>query len=133
MVKSKIKLTIPTWATLVYIAMSIVLIPWTIYLGTSLPVHYLSAHWDISWIGLDAAMVIAMLITGILAYFKSIWVVITSSVVGTLMFVDAWFDVISERRAIELHEAFFLAIFFELPIAITSFYLAYKVINSEKP
>jgi hypothetical protein len=124
------KLSVPRWVTIVYVVMSAILIPWTIYLGASLPAHHLSAHWDISWSGLDIAIILAMLATGIFAYLRSAWIVISSSIVGTLLVVDAWFDVMSERRALQLHEAIFLAILFELPLAFTSYYVAHKVLLS---
>lgn len=130
MKRNQFKLFIPTWSAVLYITMSIVLIPWTIYLGASLPTHHLSAHWDISWSGLDVGIILAMLATGIFAIRKSIWIAITSSIVGTLLIVDAWFDIMSERRELQFHEALFLAIVFELPIALVSYYVAYRVLKS---
>jgi hypothetical protein len=123
------RLPIPAWVAALYICSSIVLIPWTIYLGASLPSHHLSAHWDVSWSGLDVGLIIAMLATGYLAFRKSRLIVITSSTVGSFLLVDAWFDVISERRALQFYQALFLAVFFEIPIAITSYYIAYKVLK----
>jgi hypothetical protein len=127
--RKAIGLPIPAWVAALYIGSSIVLIPWTIYLGASLPSHHLSAHWDVSWSGLDVGLIIAMLATGYLALRKSLLMVITSSTVGSFLLVDAWFDVISERRALQFYQALFLAVFFEIPIAITSYYIAYKVLK----
>jgi len=129
--RKNITLPIPGWAAALYIGSSIVLIPWTIYLGASLPTHHLSAHWDISWSGLDVALIITMLATGFLAYRKSRLVVITSSTVGSFLLVDAWFDVMSERHAFQFYQALFLALFLEIPIALTSYYVAYKVLKRD--
>src|SRR5580698_2542708 len=87
------KLLIPAWATVLYIMSACVLMPWTIYLSLTLPAHHLSNHWDVSWTGLDVALIITMLATGILIYRKSSWLTITSSTVGSFLLVDAWFDV----------------------------------------
>jgi hypothetical protein len=125
-----IKIRIPVWAASLYICSAIILLPWTIYLGASLPTHHLSAHWDISWTGLDIGLIITMLATGILAYRKSRWLVITSSMVGSLLLVDAWFDVMSERRVSQFYQSLFLAIFIEIPMAITSYYVACKVLKN---
>jgi hypothetical protein len=124
-----IKLTIPTWAASLYIFSSIILIPWTVYLGASLPTHHLSAHWDVSWSGLDVALIVTMLATGFLAYRKSRWLAITSSTVGSLLLVDAWFDVMSERHGFELYQALLLATLLEIPMSFTSYYIAYKVLK----
>lgn len=100
------------------------LVPWTIYLGISLPRRHLSVHWDVSWTGLDAALIVSLLATGLLAYVKSIWIVIAASITGSLLLVDAWFDIMSERAASQFAEAFFMGVLIELPLAILSFYVA---------
>lgn len=71
-----------------------------------------------------------MLATGFLAYRKSRLVVIASSTVGSFLLVDAWFDVMSERRTFQFYQALFLALFLEIPIALTSYYVAYKVLKA---
>ena len=128
----KIMLSVPSWPASVYIILSVILLPWTIYLGATLPVHHLSTHWDVSWAGLDVGLVVTMLATGTLAYVKSRWIAITSSTVGSLLLVDAWFDVISQRPGLQLHEAIFLAIFIELPLAFMSYYIAYEVLKDHR-
>ena len=117
-------LRIPTWVTHTYVMMAAVLLPWTIYLGLSLPRHHLSAHWDVSWTGLDIGLVAALASTGLFAYFRSIWVVITSATTGSLLLVDAWFDVMSEKTSSDFRQALVLAFVFELPLACLSYYLA---------
>lgn len=122
-------LRVPRWVTKLYILMAVVLLPWTVYLGFSLPRHHLSAHWDVSWTGLDIGLIVTMAATGLFAYLRSVWVVITASTTGSLLLVDAWFDVMSERRESDFHQALFLAVFFEIPLAILSYYLASHVLH----
>ena len=121
---SDIILRIPSWTVRLYILLAIVLLPWTIYLGLTLPSHHLSAHWDVSWTGLDIGLISSLIATAGLAYLRSILVVITAATTGSLLLVDAWFDVMSERRASDFHQALVLAFVFELPLAILSYYLA---------
>jgi hypothetical protein len=90
-------LHVPPWVPKVYPVLAVVLLPWTIYLGLSLPRHHLSAYWDVSWVGLDIGLILALSATGLL--------------------VDAWFDVMSERRPSEFHQELFLAIFIKLPLS----------------
>lgn len=117
-------LRIPAWATKVYVMLAVVLLPWTVYLGLTLPKHHLSAHWDVSWTGLDAGLIFSLAATGLFAYLRSIWVVIAAATTGSLLLVDAWFDVMSEKRATDFHQALILAFVFELPLALLSYYLA---------
>lgn len=119
-----IVLRIPPWTTRVYIMLAVVLLPWTVYLGSTLPEHHLSAHWDVSWTGLDIGLIVSLLSTGLLAYFRSIWVVIAAATTGSLLLVDAWFDVMSEKVGPDFHQALILAFVFELPLALLSYYLA---------
>ena len=117
-------LRVPSWAAKIYIMMAVVLLPWTIYIGVSLPRRHLTAHWDVSWTGLDIGLIVSLLATGFFAYIRSIWVVIAAATTGSLVLVDAWFDVVSERSGQELHQALVLAFAFELPLALMSYYLA---------
>ncbi len=122
--QNTIMLHIPTWAAKVYILLAIVLIPWTIYLGLSLPKHHLSTHWDVSWTGLDIALSASFILTGLFAYLRSMWVVIAASTTGSLLLVDAWFDIMSEHNGTLFHQAVLAACIFEIPLALMSYYLA---------
>lgn len=121
----RIKITIPSWAAIIYIIISIGLVPWTIHLSFALPEHHLSRNWDITWVGLDAALIISLLATGILAKTKSIYMVISAVVTGTLFATDAWFDILSYKAGSHgFNEAMTMAIIGELPMALMSFALA---------
>lgn len=130
-----IVLRVPAWTAKVYVILAVVLLPWTIYLGLTLPEHHLSAHWDISWTGLDVGLVLTLIATGIFAYLRSIWVVIAAASTGSLLLVDAWFDIMSERQASDFRQALILAFVFELPLAALSYYLAGHALhhNTRKP
>jgi hypothetical protein len=119
-----IVLRIPSWAAKAYVILAIVLVPWTVYLGLSLPTHHLSSHWDVSWTGLDIALSVSFLLTGLFAFLRSMWVVITASTTGSLLLVDAWFDIMSEHGGRLFHQALFAAFLFEIPLALMSYYLA---------
>lgn len=125
-----VHIPIPAWAGVVYLILCIVLIPWTVYLSLALPTRHISQHWDVSWGGLDAGIILALLITAILAFKKSKWVTIPATTAGTLLVVDAWFDVLSSHRGLQLSEALLMAVCFELPVALMSFALAHHVLNS---
>lgn len=122
--KDTIVIQIPRWVSRIYIGAAIVLIPWTIYLGASLPARHLAAHWDVSWTGLDVSLAVSFLCTGLFAIIRSLWIVIAASTTGSLLLVDAWFDVMSEHSSQLFHQAVVSAILLEIPLALTSYYLA---------
>jgi len=93
-------------------------------MGWTLPTHHLSVNWDISWTGLDIALIIAFLLTGLAAYTKSLWIVITSTTVGCLLLVDAWFDVMTEHQSPEFARALLTGAAVEIPLALLSYYVA---------
>ncbi len=109
---------------LIYPLLALLLLPWTFYLSQSLPTQQIALHWDVSWVGLDIALIAALLATGILAYRQSRWVVITATFLGSLLLLDAWFDILAQRAGDDFRQAIFLAIFVEIPIAVASFVLA---------
>lgn len=127
--KKKIKLYIPARVSYMYTVFAVLLVPWTIYLAYSLPTRHVERHWDVSWVGLDIAIMIVLLLTGFLAAIKSRLVIISLSATASFLLVDAWFDIISSRPGSELYQAVGLAIFIEIPLSIIGFALAYKTIN----
>jgi hypothetical protein len=125
----QVQLPIPTWAGALYLILCVFLIPWTVHLSSALPTRHLSQHWDVSWGGLDVGIIVALLFTAILAFKKSKWVTIPATAVGTLLLFDAWFDIMSSRPGAELNEAILMAAFFEIPIALMSYALAFHVLD----
>lgn len=130
--KDTIILQIPTWAARLYIGAAALLIPWTIYLAWSLPSQHISTHWDVSWAGVDIALILSFLLTGIFALVRSMWVVIAASSTGSFLLVDAWFDIMSEHGGKLFHEALASAVVLEVPLALLSYYLAAHALKRVK-
>lgn len=127
----KVNLQVPGWSRYLYVVMALVLLPWTIHLGISLPEHHLSAHWDASWVGLNVGLIVSFTLTGIFAVLRSPWIVLSSTTVASLLLVDAWFDILSERQAAAFYQSVLAAVIFEIPLALMSYYLAYRVLRNE--
>lgn len=121
-------LRVPIWVGVVYTGLSLILVPWTLYLSITLPTRHLSSHWDLSWVGLDIGLTLLLLVTGVLAYLRSDWVVISSTATGSLLLADAWFDVMSAHPGPALKEAVAMAMFVELPLAAISYGVAHKIV-----
>jgi hypothetical protein len=123
-----VHLRVPVWVAALYSLLSVILIPWTFYLSVTLPARHLSSHWGVSWVGLDVGLVILLLLTGLLAYLKSDWVVITATATGSFLIVDAWFDIMSAQSKSDFQEAIGMALLVELPLAAISYIAAHKIV-----
>ena len=130
MPKSKpVRLPIPPWATKIYILFTVILLPWTIYLSYQLPARHIVHHWDVSWVGLDIGLMATFVTTSVLAYKRSKWVAVSATVTGTLLIMDAWFDILGAHHGLGLLESITLAVVCEIPVAIMSFALAFHVLD----
>ena len=69
------------------------LVPWTVYLGVSLPDRYVARHWTLTWVGFDAVLLTMFAATALLGLFRRQLVALTAFASGVLLLCDAWFDV----------------------------------------
>ena len=90
----------------------------------TLPTRQITQHWDLVWWGFDCLVIMAMVLTAYFIAKKSVWVILTSSSLGTCLMIDSWFDVLTSRRGHDLFQSILLALFVELPVAILSWYFA---------
>ena len=60
-----------SWAGPAFILFSIVLVPWTIYLGFNLPDRQESSHYNIAWVGFDVMLLVVLAATGFFALRRS--------------------------------------------------------------
>ena len=114
------------WVVLAYGAVGIGLLPWAVWLSTSLPPTHHSAHWDVAWSGFDVGLAFCFCGTAVSAYRRSPWVGAFAAATGTLLLTDAWFDVILESHGSEEGTALFEAFVFEIPVACICYWIAYR-------
>lgn len=108
---------------------SIGLIPWTIYLGITLPDHYIVQDWTLTWTGFDVILTLMFAATALLAYLRRQLVVLASFSSGILLMCDAWFDLTTSHgddRLVAL--GFALAI--ELPVGGFLIYAALQLLRA---
>ena len=120
-------------AAIAYSAMALVLLPWVFYLARSLPTQHVAWHWDVSWVGLDIALAIALVTTGLFAYRQSRLIIISGTALGSLLLLDAWFDILSQRGGDSMQQAVLMALLIEIPVAIASFMLAARALAWDVP
>ncbi len=100
------------------------LVPWTVYLGLTLPAHQFSRHYNIAWVGYDVMEMLALGATGYFALRHSRYLALTSAAAATLLVVDAWFDIMTSPRH-QILQAVVLAVLVELPLAAVCGWLSY--------
>ncbi len=83
------------WAGPAFALFALILAPWTIYLGYSLPSRQMSPHYDVAWAGYDVLLMAALASTGYFALRRSRYLTTAATATATLLVVDAWFDVMT--------------------------------------
>jgi hypothetical protein len=115
------------WVAIGYGAVGLGLLPWAFWLSSSLPATHHSAHWDLAWSGFDVGLAACFCGTALAAHRRATaWVGVLAAATGTLLLVDAWFDVVLESHGSEVGTALFEAFVFELPAAVVCFWIAIR-------
>jgi hypothetical protein len=107
---------------------SLGLIPWTIYLGITLPDRYVVHNWTLTWTGFDAILTLMFAATALLAYFRKQLVVLASFTSGALLICDAWFDLTTSHGDDQL-VALGFALGIELPVATFLIYASLQLLR----
>src|SRR5581483_10961514 len=118
--------TLRHWVIAAFAAAGIGLLPWTLWLWESLPPHHETIRWDVAWSGFDTGLALFFLATAFAALKRSPWVGALAAATGTMLVVDAWFDIVLESHADELRQSIMLAAFAELPTAAFCFWIAHR-------
>ncbi len=112
------------WVAPLLAACAVVLIPWTLILAYRLPARHTSHHWDVAWVGFDLALAAALGATGWTIARRSAWAPSAAAIAATLLFCDAWFDIVLASGRDEQVEAVLEAALVEIPLAIVLVVLA---------
>jgi hypothetical protein len=71
------------------------LVPWTVYLGFTLPENYVAHNWPATWIVFDCVLIAFMAATAVLGWLRRQLVVLAGFTTGVLLICDAWFDIMT--------------------------------------
>jgi hypothetical protein len=112
---------------MLFAAAALVLVPWVVFLVRALPSNHRSAHWDVAWGGFDIALALLLVGVAVAAWRRSPWLEGAATAAATLLFVDAWFDVLTASSRSELVIAIVEAAVVELPIVVFCLLLARSV------
>lgn len=106
-----------------YLVLSVVMVPWTIWLAWTLPPEEVAHHYDLAWPGFDLMLIGGLATTGVWALRHSRYLGIAASATAALLVVDAWFDVTTAGARDRLASVG-LAVLIELPLAALCLWLA---------
>lgn len=112
------------WAGPAFILFSLALVPWSVYLGYTLPSRQVAHRFNIAWAGFDVLLLVVLGATGLLALRRSRYLALAAAATATMLVVDAWFDIMTSPRG-QLAEAILLAACIELPLAAVCAWLSY--------
>jgi hypothetical protein len=118
---------VPTWVGRLFVVLTVLLIPWTVWLMFDLPSQARADHWDIAWAGFDIALAVSLGATAVTILRRSPWTAITATVTATLLICDAWFDTMTANGGHEMTRALLEAVFGEIPLAILCLWVARNV------
>lgn len=102
------------WLTL---CAAIALIPWTVYLGLTLPQSYNAQHWQVTWVGFDVLLLAFITATAVLGFIRHNLLTLFAFATGVLLVCDAWFDVLTAKRG-DFAVSVLTAVLGELPLAV---------------
>jgi len=110
----------------------VALLPWTVWLSSSLPPHHLTENWDLAWSGFDTVLALSFLLTAFGAWHGRSWLPAAAAATGALLVADAWFDVVLESRSNDFELAVVEAVLAELPLALVCFWVAYVTSRADR-
>jgi len=105
-----------------------VLVPWTTYLGLSLPSRYVARHWTLTWVGFDVILIVMFGSTAVLGLLRRQLVVVAAFCSGVLLLCDAWFDITTANTP-DRPMSIAAAVLAEVPIAVLLISSALRLIR----
>lgn len=123
---------VPRWLAWALIVAGVGLLPWLAGLALLLPETQQAAHYRAAWVGFDLALCFLLLRTGWLSLRGREHLELSAAMAGTLLLVDAWFDVVTANNTRDVAIALVLAVFGELPLAAFCLWIAGRVEYSRR-
>lgn len=108
---------IPRWVARLFALCAVLLIPWSMFLVLTLPDHTTAHSWNLAWAGFDIGMAVALGATAIAIATRSVWSGPLAAACGTMLLIDAWFDVTTSAPGSEQLQSIAMAVFLEIPLA----------------
>ncbi|MDH6113784.1 hypothetical protein P3T36_005704 [Kitasatospora sp. MAP12-15] len=111
------------WAVLV--AALAMVVPWALSVSSAFPATITAYHWTRTWLGFDYVLTGGLALTGWFARRADRRAMPFGVVTGTLLLIDAWFDVCTSPAGLEFGQAV-VDSFFEVSGALLCFAIALR-------
>jgi hypothetical protein len=120
---------LPRWIAVFFVGCAVVLVPWTVVIFDSLRNRALAEHWRLVWGGFDCFLVLAFALTAYRIITKSPRGAMAATATGTMLLIDAWFDVLTARGTSNFLTSVTMAVFAEIPCSIICFFVARRIVG----
>lgn len=107
----------------------VVLAVWIVALGATLPHTETTGQWRLVWVGFDVGLLLAFATCGWAAWRSRQLLIPATLVTGTLLFCDAWFDVVLSWSSDERWWSVLSAALVEVPLAIWFWWLSARMVR----
>jgi hypothetical protein len=111
-----------------FLAMAAILVPWTVFLGVSLPPKYDAGHWNVLWTGFDVGLIAVLGYAGWAAWFHRQVLATTAVVAGTLLLCDGWFDIVTSIGRSDQWVTLLTGFGVEFPLAVFFLWLYRQIV-----
>jgi hypothetical protein len=125
----QLTLPLPRWLGPLAVCCAIGIVPWMVYLAMTLPARQRAVHYDVAWLGYDAAMCAVLATLAYCALRRKPATGAVAALASTMMVIDAWFDIVTTDKGPQLTLAIVSAVFAEIPLAIVC---AWVAVNAER-
>jgi hypothetical protein len=119
---------IPRWVVAFFLFCAVVLIPWDALMFSVPQVVDVPKHWVLVWGGFDCFLILGFAVTAFRLITRSPKGAVTAAMTGTMLLIDAWFDVLTTHRGGQL-VSILMAIFAEIPCALICFYVSRRIVS----
>lgn len=114
-----------------FAVLAAVMVPWSVFLALTLPTRYRAANYDVAWAGFDIGQAVLLAATGWGLWRRAVWAQAAAVAAGTLLLVDAWFDVVTSHAGGDRMLALATAAIAEVPLALVCLVLAARLAGAE--
>lgn len=122
------KRLLPRWVVTFFVGGAIILIPWIVLMFTVPQVVNVSRRWELVWGGFDCFLVLGFAVTAFRLITRSPRGAVTAAMTGTMLLIDAWFDVLTTHRGGQII-SILMAVFAEIPCALICFYVSRRIVG----
>lgn len=118
---------LPRWVVVFFVGGALVLIPWIVLMFTVPQLVNVSRRWELVWGGFDCFLVLGFAVTAFRLITRSPRGAVTAAMTGTMLLIDAWFDVLTTHRGSQV-VSILMAVFAEIPCALICFYVSRRIV-----